>query len=417
MKSIIFRNKSNQERRIIFTLLAVIMSVTVSLGCQTLANFNSEPTATISPTDTPLPTFTNTITPTSAPTATLTPTQTTAPTNTSAPTNTLVPNTPTPAPFVINDETFDAINEIDCSTEVEIIGIQGADYSLMVEGFSLTVNREGWENAVLCLNSKHTWIGTLTYEGFTFASDEDDPLQFVLISDQEYLYIQGEGTVTFPDGSSYTLGDGQDPDISSPQGEFNDWPIFLLDEFDSDANGWLTGDENYSGQIGNFQISNGVYQWSITSLDSFAGYYQLPIEFPNIENLTDFYVSVEADYVSGVDIYAYGINFRIDSNWNYYSFGICPTCTEFIVQRRFNGETTVLIDWTSNSAIRTNGVNQLAVLAEGSNLQFFINGELVGEVEDDVIGSGMVGINGAVYETDDQVSLEFDNFEVRVPQE
>ncbi|MFM8320636.1 MAG: NPCBM/NEW2 domain-containing protein, partial [Chloroflexota bacterium] len=56
-----------------------------------------------------------------------------------------------------------------------------------------------------CYGAKHTWLGTLTYHGYTFASEAADPLTFVVDAALGYRYAGGSGTVTFPDGSQYTL--------------------------------------------------------------------------------------------------------------------------------------------------------------------------------------------------------------------
>jgi len=61
----------------------------------------------------------------------------------------------------------------------------------------------GW--AVFCYGAKHTWIGTLTYAGYTFASDANDPLKFIVDENKGYVYVGGKGSVTSPDGSIINL--------------------------------------------------------------------------------------------------------------------------------------------------------------------------------------------------------------------
>ena len=53
--------------------------------------------------------------------------------------------------------------------------------------------------AIFCYGAKHKWIGTITYAGYTFASDQTDPLQFIVDQEQGYVYVKGKGSVTLPD--------------------------------------------------------------------------------------------------------------------------------------------------------------------------------------------------------------------------
>ena len=125
------------------------------------------------------------------PTAGATPT----PTPTPAPTP-----TPSPQPFVINDPTFVPAVSDSCDGDVQITGVSGT--GLVVSGDIPMINSQF---VVFCYGAKSTWIGTLTYAGYTFASDASDPLQFTVVQGQGYVYTGGTGTVTSPDGSVVTL--------------------------------------------------------------------------------------------------------------------------------------------------------------------------------------------------------------------
>jgi len=57
-----------------------------------------------------------------------------------------------------------------------------------------------WYNSAI-----HTWMGVLTYHGYTFDSDQDNPLQFKVVADKGYDFIGGKGTVTRPDGTVVKL--------------------------------------------------------------------------------------------------------------------------------------------------------------------------------------------------------------------
>jgi hypothetical protein len=56
-----------------------------------------------------------------------------------------------------------------------------------------------------CYGAKHTWLGCNSYAGYTFDSDADNPLQFMIDRGEGYLHIRGKGTVTQPDGEVVSL--------------------------------------------------------------------------------------------------------------------------------------------------------------------------------------------------------------------
>ncbi|MGD8823185.1 MAG: hypothetical protein PVG63_08800, partial [Anaerolineales bacterium] len=79
-------------------------------------------------------------------------------------------------------------------------------------------------------------------------------------------------------------------------------------------------------------------------------------------------------------------------------------------------EIVALIDWTQSSVINlgNNAVNQLRVVCAGNNLQFYVNGEMVAQVNDSDFGSGDFGLGGVSFE-EQQAEFRFDNLEVYAP--
>jgi hypothetical protein len=170
--------------------VSILVMSGILLACRTIVFV--DPTSPPSHT----PTVASTDSPTLFPASTSTPepTSTPQPTATTAATN-------TPAPFTIDDAAFQDYTK-DCNTDINITSVDGDSLGITVNT-TLTMLEDGW--AIFCYGAKHTWIGNLTYEGYTFASDENDPLQFEVTEFDGYLYINGSGTVTFPDGSSSSL--------------------------------------------------------------------------------------------------------------------------------------------------------------------------------------------------------------------
>lgn len=146
------------------------------------------------------PTITPTPTLTATPTQTLTPTSTSTPTSTPRPTKTQLPHTPTLVTFVIPSGVFPLDTKESCNTDASIAGI--TDKGFMVGG-TLSMRNNVW--VLWCPGAKHAWVGTLTYKGYTFASDESDPLKFMVDSQGAYKYIGGKGKVTQPDGKVIIL--------------------------------------------------------------------------------------------------------------------------------------------------------------------------------------------------------------------
>lgn len=98
-------------------------------------------------------------------------------------------------PFAIKDNNFIANYKGQCNTDAQIKSVKGSSFGV---GGQISI-RNG-QYTLWCYGAKHTWIGKLTYAGYTFDSDKDKPLQFVIDKDKGYLYVKGQGTVTFPNG-------------------------------------------------------------------------------------------------------------------------------------------------------------------------------------------------------------------------
>ena len=186
------------------------------------------------------------------------------------------------------------------------------------------------------------------------------------------------------------------------------WKILLADDFDSDNNKWYTGtDEDDYARLQR-TIENSVYRWEATAKQGFISW--LTVEIPEV---TDFYAAVEAERVAGSSASDAGMIFREDSANNFYYFAVADD--SFFVSLNYDNKWIDLIDWSRSSAIRAGEVNRLAVIAQGSHFIFLINDQVVGDAVDDHIASGSVGLGFQIHERDQQVTVQFDNFELRQP--
>jgi major membrane immunogen (membrane-anchored lipoprotein) len=103
--------------------------------------------------------------------------------------------------YAIEDRAFEPVVEGDCGCDIEILSVDGESF-VLVKG---TLSIVGGEVTLWCYGAKHTWVGCISYAGYTFDSDADNPLQFMVDREKGYLHIRGKGTVTQPDGEVVSL--------------------------------------------------------------------------------------------------------------------------------------------------------------------------------------------------------------------
>jgi len=103
--------------------------------------------------------------------------------------------------FEISDDLFAARDKTDCSGKVDLKfkGIISTPSGIFFKAEGSSIMGVYW-----CRGAKHTWIGRITYEGYTFDSDDADPLQF-MVNEKGYIYVKGKGMVTMPDGKAVKL--------------------------------------------------------------------------------------------------------------------------------------------------------------------------------------------------------------------
>ena len=109
-----------------------------------------------------------------------------------------------PSLYTITDKAFRAVQEVDCVTDVQIIEVNDNQFLLKAgEGGGLQIIMG--EMVLWGYGAKHTWIGKLVYAGYTFDSDANDPLQFMVDKEKGYIYVKGKGVVIEPDGKKVSL--------------------------------------------------------------------------------------------------------------------------------------------------------------------------------------------------------------------
>ena len=124
----------------------------------------------------------------------------------------------------------------------------------------------------------------------------------------------------------------------------------------------------------------------------------------------NFRVDVEITHISGQgDKCAAGVLFRFVDWDNYYGFRIGPDGT-YSFWKQFAGEFVQLVGWTSSAAIVKGAAsNTLSVIAHGSTLRFFVNGQQVHEAVDTSLTSGRIGVYCRTYDGATNARMAFES--------
>jgi hypothetical protein len=152
----------------------------------------------------------------------------------------------------------------------------------------------------------------------------------------------------------------------------------------NNGDNWPTGFDKFTS----IDFKDGFLRLTaLTDLDGWR------VSWPTIE---DFYLeaTLQTPECDGGD--HFGLMFRVPADSQAgrgYLYGI--TCDGRYGLRRWDGRTMhILVDWTDDDAIKEgdNVVNKLGVMARGSNLALYINGQKVNEVTDSSYLDGKFGI-------------------------
>lgn len=188
----------------------------------------------------------------------------------------------------------------------------------------------------------------------------------------------------------------------------NSWDLIISDQFNDNQNNWTTGDINTDLYTGNKDIYSGKMVWTVNESTGFVHW-----DWPTADGLTNYYISVDARRISGPLNACYGLLFRGDGS-NYYIFEVCDDQTYRVNLHSDENGWETLIDWTTTDVIKPDQVNKLAVAAQGSYFEFYINDQLMSTLNDSRWASGYAGIMIEVNDGD-TATFEFDNFVLRTP--
>ncbi len=127
----------------------------------------------------------------------------------------------------------------------------------------------------------------------------------------------------------------------------------------------------------------------------------------------NFDYQVDTLKLSGPDNNSFGQIFRFQDADNFYTYEISSDGF-YLVSKKEDGSWTTLIPWSASPLINKSGENQMAVIAQGDQFSFLINGVQVDTVQDSAFGSGALGLLASSYD-EAGVAVAFDNVLVRTP--
>lgn len=190
------------------------------------------------------------------------------------------------------------------------------------------------------------------------------------------------------------------------------WSTLVFDNFTTNANHWLLGSQ--AGEhfdLLDRTLVEGRYRWEgqIRRPNS------ITVAWLRGYPVGDFHLAVTAKHSGGSRAgSAQGVVFRVQDNHNYFFFRVIDTQT-FAVSVIENNQWRTVLDWTRSDAIKPNGVNQLEVLARDQRFTFLINGQVVGEAEDQPSKQGLVGLAIEAFDQVEAFAFDFLDLVLRAP--
>ncbi len=275
--------------------------------------------------------------------------------------------------------------------------LEGEDWEALVDFTEMeAINVDGPNN--LTVEAVGTSL-TFFINGKEAISIEDDALDRGSIGLSLELYQAGD-SATIDFDNLVVRG------IDASDAAEIDGNIIFAEYFDSDVNGWATGEFEDQYTLNEIVIEDGLFRLNVIAEE--AAYVEQKL--PNQE-FSDFVLSVEATPHDVEEHYSYGVVFREDDTLHSYTFEIGNDGLYTI--QLFDGEWHTLKDWSSTDAINVGETNELMVIAAGSTISFFVNGEELTQLEDDTLVAGTVGLIIDIFEDDTSATVDFDNLVIR----
>ena len=189
--------------------------------------------------------------------------------------------------------------------------------------------------------------------------------------------------------------------------EASRWPTLIFDPFSENVNEWI--DEDIDDDYTSMSLTiNGRYIWDATAKQGFV--WRI---WPQSDEVSDFYLAVDAQNLSDNLDAQYGLVFRNDGDS--YGYLEVRDTQYFRVFSYIDNEWIELIPYTYTDAIHPGAKNHLEVAAIDDMVYIAINDQYVGQTEDSYLAEGQVGLIIGLAGEGEETVIAFDNFELRTP--
>ncbi len=185
------------------------------------------------------------------------------------------------------------------------------------------------------------------------------------------------------------------PSNARPSANVSVGNLSFADDFVNNHQGWWTGTINRDDEG---RIEDNAYVVKTTLPDS---RWRVTCEYCGGQQ--DVYYEANTRYRSGPTNWGYGLSVRADAAMRSMYLFVMNGDGQFAIGKLLNGTYSSLSDWATSSAIRKQGENRLGILARGTSLEFFINGQSVKRLSDSSLSKGYFGFS--VERTDLEVSF------------
>ena len=124
--------------------------------------------------------------------------------------------------------------------------------------------------------------------------------------------------------------------------------------------------------------------------------------------IRDAVIVVDVKLISGPLNVGYGVVFRSDTNHSEYGF-LISSDGHWTAYKLVNNQLTNIIDWEATSQVhqKIGSHNLLTVYFKGNHMNYFVNGTLVGQADNDAFSSGTIGLTASAGQ-----NVVFANFSV-----
>ena len=161
-----------------------------------------------------------------------------------------------------------------------------------------------------------------------------------------------------------------------------EWSTVLCDEFENNQNEWYEASEDNELDKVDISVRDGQYIIDLLG-KNVSGYQSGVIHWFPVGNGKNFMVSIDGLIESKYRGVSWGLNFWGNDS-GFYSFGIGKEGQYRLIMLK-DGDWFYPITTKTNSAIKWDEVNNLAILVDENKFSFYVNGTLLETYESDEI--------------------------------